>query len=199
MVSEPKSKPLIGQAAPLVEISSRRQWRSWLAKNHDTFHAIWLVSHKISTGKPRIDYDDLVEEALCFGWIDSTVRTIDDDRAANYVSRRKKGSIWSRSNKERIQKLEASGLMTPAGRALIDAAKADGSWTTYDVVEDLIVPPDLAAALNQDPQAAAYFEAFAPTRKKPILWWVYQAKKPETRAARVAEVVRLAHDNLKAR
>jgi uncharacterized protein YdeI (YjbR/CyaY-like superfamily) len=183
----------------LVEISSRRQWRTWLAKNYDTFHAIWLVSYKVSTGKPRLDYDALVEESLCFGWIDSTIRTIDEDRAAIYVSRRKKGSIWSRPNKERIERLQASGLMTPAGQALIDAAKADGSWTTYDVVEDLIVPPDLAAALKQDAQAAAYFEAFAPTRKKPILWWVYQAKKPETRAARVAEVVRLAHDNLKAR
>jgi uncharacterized protein YdeI (YjbR/CyaY-like superfamily) len=199
MAREAKPKPLIGQAAPMVEIGTRKQWRAWLAKNHDVFHAIWLVSYKTSTGKPRLDYGDLVDEALCFGWIDSTVRTIDDERAANYVSRRKKGSIWSRSNKERIERLVASGLMTPAGQVLIDAAKADGSWTSYDMVEDMIVPPDLAAALKKDKQAAANFAAFAPTHKKPILWWIYQAKKPETRAARVAEVVRLAHDNIKAR
>jgi uncharacterized protein YdeI (YjbR/CyaY-like superfamily) len=199
MAREPKPKPLIGQAAPLVEIGTRKQWRTWLTKNHDVFHAIWLVSYKTSTGKPRLDYGDLVDEALCFGWIDSTVRTIDSERAANYVSRRKKGSIWSRSNKERVERLIATGLMTPAGQVLIDAAKADGSWTSYDAVEDMIVPPDLAAALKRDAQAAAHFAAFAPTHKKPILWWIYQAKKPETRAARVAEVVRLAHDNIKAR
>jgi uncharacterized protein YdeI (YjbR/CyaY-like superfamily) len=197
MAREPKAKPLIGKAAPLVEISSRKQWREWLAKNHDVFHAIWLVSYKTSTGKPRLEYGDLVDEALCFGWIDSTVRPIDDERSANYVSRRKKGSIWSRSNKARVERLIASGLLTPAGQKLIDAAKADGSWSAYDMVEDLIVPPDLAAALKRDKQAAKNFEAFAPTRKKPILFWIYQAKKPETRAARVAEVVRLAHDNLK--
>jgi uncharacterized protein YdeI (YjbR/CyaY-like superfamily) len=199
MAREPKPKPLIGQAAPMVEIATRTQWRAWLAKNHDVFHAIWLVSYKTSTGKPRLDYGDLVDEALCFGWIDSTVRTIDAERAANYLSRRKKGSIWSRSNKQRIERLVESGLMTPAGQALIDAAKADGSWTSYDAVEDMVVPPDLAAALQKDKQAATYFAAFAPTHKKPILWWIYQAKKPETRAARVAEVVRLAHDNIKAR
>jgi uncharacterized protein YdeI (YjbR/CyaY-like superfamily) len=199
MGREPRPKPLVGDAAPYVEIASRTQWRAWLSKNHDVFHAIWLVSYKTSTGRPRLDYGDLVDEALCFGWIDSTVRTIDDERAANYLSRRKKGSIWSRSNKQRIDRLVADGLMTPAGQALIDAAKADGSWTIYDPVEDLVVPPDLASALKMDPVAAQYFEAFAPTRKKPILWWVYSAKKPETRAARVAEIVRLAHDNIKAR
>ena len=193
------STKAIGNAAPQVAIGTRKQWRAWLKKNHDVYQAIWLVSYKTATGKPRLDYGDLVDEALCFGWIDSTVRVLDDERSMNYVSRRKRGSIWSRSNKQRVERLIATGLMTPAGQALIDAAKADGSWDVYDVVEDLVVPPDLAAALKKDKVAAKNFAAFAPTAKKPILWWVYQAKKPETRAQRVAEVVRLAQDNIKAR
>ena len=197
MPREAKPKPLIGEAAPYVEIATRKQWRAWLKKNHDVFHAIWLVSYKTSTGKPRMDYGDLVDEALCWGWIDSTVRTIDDERAANYLSRRKKGSIWSRSNKLRIEKLTADGLMQPPGQALIDAAKADGSWTSYDAVEDMIVPADLAAALKKDKVASANFDAFAPTVKKPLLWLIYSAKKPETRAERVAKVVAQAHENRK--
>lgn len=197
MPREAKPKPLIGDNAPYVEIGSLAQWRAWLKKNHDVYHAIWLVSYKTSTRKPRMDYGDLVDEALCWGWIDSTVRAIDDERAANYVSRRKKGSIWSRSNKQRVENLIASGRMQPAGQALIDAAKSDGSWSAYDVVEDMIIPPDLAAALKKDKIAAANFEAFAPTVKKPLLFWIYSAKKPETRAERVAKVVAQAHENRK--
>ena len=189
----------IGARAPQVLIQSRAEWRVWLAAHHDEYRAIWLVSYKKHTGRPRMEYGDLVDEALCFGWIDSSVRALDDDRAMNYVSRRKKGSIWSRSNKERIERLVATGLMTPAGQVLIDAAKADGSWTSYDAVEDLAVAPDLLAALEADPIAADNFAAFAPTAKKPLLWWVYSAKTAATREARIAELVGMAHDNRKTR
>ncbi len=169
--------------------TSRAEWREWLARNHATAPGVWLVTYKKGSGKPHLGYDDLVEEALCFGWIDSRANTVDDERSKLMVTPRKAGSGWSRVNKERIARLLAGGLMTPAGMARIETAQADGSWSALDEVEAMIVPPDLDAALRADPKALAGWHRFAPSVKKPLLLWVTSAKRPETRANRVAATV----------
>jgi uncharacterized protein YdeI (YjbR/CyaY-like superfamily) len=139
-----------------------------------------------------LTYEDAVQEALCFGWIDSTVNRLDAHRFKQLFTPRKPGGTWARTNKERVEKLIASGSMTPAGMAPIEAAKADGSWTLLDEVDALVIPADLAAALGADPAAAHAFEALPDSPKKLALYWIQTAKRPETRAKRVAETVRAA-------
>jgi uncharacterized protein YdeI (YjbR/CyaY-like superfamily) len=169
--------------------ADRDEWRQWLAKNHTTAPGVWLVTFKPSTGKPRPTYDEIVEEALCFGWIDSQTGTIDGERTRMLITPRKRGSPWSALNKGRIERLIANGRMTEAGLAKIEAAKADGSWSLYDAIDALEVPPDLDAALNRDPAARQGFDAFSPSNKKQLLWWVTSAKRDATRADRIAKVV----------
>lgn len=176
-------------AYPDVLMTNRAEWRAWLEENHVTAPGVWLVTYKKSSGKPYLSYEELVEEALCFGWIDSRGNTVDAERTKLLVTPRKRGSGWSRPNKARIERLVASGLMTPAGLAKIEAAKADGSWTSLDDIEAMIVPDDLDAALRADPEALAGWERFAPSVRKPLLQWIAFAKRPETRAKRVAETV----------
>ena len=149
---------------------------------------------KKGNSRTALTYDDAVEEALCFGWIDSTVNRLDADRFKQLMTPRKPGGTWSRSNKERVTRLIAQGLMTPAGLAAIEAAKANGSWTLLDDVEDLIVPPDLAAALEEVPAAAAYVAGLSDSLKRQLLYRIASAKRPETRAKRIAETVRAAGD-----
>jgi uncharacterized protein YdeI (YjbR/CyaY-like superfamily) len=141
---------------------SRAAWRAWLEANHDRVAGVWFVSWRRRTGRPTVSYEDAVEEALCFGWIDSVSSRVDDERGMLRFSPRRPGSIWARSNKERIARLEVAGLMTEAGRRVVETAKADGSWTVLDAAEDLVVPDDLAAAL-----AAHLGPAPATTRGRP--------------------------------
>ena len=184
--------------ADRVQVERRAQWRAWLAENHTQTEGIWLVTFKKQMGDKYLPYDDIVEEALCFGWVDGLPRKLDDERTMLYISPRRKGSPWSRLNKTRVEKLIAAGLMTDAGMALIEQAKADGTWAIYDEVEDLIIPPDLAAALAANPDAARHFTAFSDSTKKGILWWIKSAKRAPTRAKRIDETVRLAAQNIKA-
>lgn len=174
--------------------ASRAQWRAWLAEHHATSTSIRLIYHKKDSGKPTVSYDEAVEEALCFGWIDSRVNTIDAERYTQMFSLRKRRSPWSKVNKERIERLMEQGLMTPAGLAKIEAAKQDGSWFALDSVEALQVPNDLQSALSANPTAAANFNAFSPSVRKPLLWWVETAKRPETRSKRVSEIVAAAEE-----
>ena len=173
---------------------SRGYWREWLASNTDRHEGLWVVYRK----KPsRLDgpvYDDLVEEALCFAWIDSRVRRVDDDRVMQWFSPRRIGGLWSAINKERVARLIASGHMTGRGRAAIDQAKADGSWSQLDDVDDLIVPLDLRAALQAVPDAEAAYEALGNSTKKQYLWWIHSAKRPATRAGRIEETIRRLTD-----
>jgi uncharacterized protein YdeI (YjbR/CyaY-like superfamily) len=173
-----------------VHPKARAEWRAWLAANHATSPGIWLVSYKQGTGRPRVTYDEIVEEALCFGWVDSLGRRLDDARSMLLITPRRPGSGWSRPNKERVARLEAQGLLALPGAAKIAAARADGSWEALDAVEALEVPPDLAAALGADAGAAAGFAAFAPSVKKPLLLWVISAKREATRRRRIEEIVR---------
>ena len=143
-------------------------------------------------------YEDAVEEALCFGWIDSIGRKLDDDRTMLWFSPRKVGSGWARPNKERVERLTAAGLMTPAGQRVIDAAKADGSWSRLDDVDNFVVPDDLADALDSHPPAREHWDAFPRSVRRSILEWIMQAKRDTTRAARIEETARLAQQNERA-
>ncbi len=184
--------------APHVHVETVQEWRDWLLAHHATEAGAWLVSWKSVTGRPRVPYVNAVEEALCVGWIDSSGRTLDDERHALWFTRRKPGSGWARTNKERIVRLEAEGRMTPAGRALIDAAKADGSWTLLDDVENLIVPDDLGVAFDRHPGSRAQFDAFPPSARRAMLEWLVHAKRETTRAARLEEIARLASHGVRA-
>ena len=177
---------------------TRAEWRSWLEQNWSRTEGIWLVSYKKDTGKPRFEYDEAVEEALCFGWVDSKPNKLDDERSLLWFAPRKRGTGWSKPNKERVERLIAQGLMAPPGLAKIEAAKQDGSWTALDAVEALEIPPDLAEALASYPAAGKNFDAFPRSVKRGILEWIVNAKKPETRAQRVSETARLAEDNVRA-
>ena len=130
-----------------VQIESRNEWRAWLEKNYGRIDGVWLVTFKKHCGDRYVPYDVIVEEALCFGWIDSVVRKLDEDRRMLWLSPRKSGSGWSKLNKERVERMIAAGLMTPPGLENIEAAKRDGSWHALDAIEALEIPPDLEAAL----------------------------------------------------
>ncbi|MEJ7812761.1 MAG: YdeI/OmpD-associated family protein [Gemmatimonadaceae bacterium] len=178
-------------------VPDRAAWRRWLAEHHATSPGVWLIFDKKRSRPERLAYGDSVEEALCFGWVDSTVNALDDARYMQRFAPRKPASAWSRSNKDRVARLTEQGLMMPAGVAAVEAGKRLGGWTSGDAVEALEVPPDLAAALAAHPTAARNFAAFAPSARKGYLHWVTQAKRSETRSRRVAETVALAAENRK--
>lgn len=180
------------------EPRSLDEWRAWLTEHHTRPRGVWLVTWRTGTSGPQIGYEQTVEQALCFGWIDSTARRLDDERRMLWFAPRKKGSGWARTNKARIERLTAAGLMTPAGTALIEAARADGSWTLLDDVEDLVVPDDLAAALAAHPPAPEHWAAFPPSARRALLAWIVMAKRPETRAKRIAETAAAAGQNRRA-
>jgi uncharacterized protein YdeI (YjbR/CyaY-like superfamily) len=173
--------------AERIHLTSPADWHDWLVANHARGEGVWLVSYKQRTGKPAIAYEDAVCEALCFGWVDSTYRSLDHERGMLWWSPRRRGSLWAASNKERVARLEAEGRMTDAGRQAIERARADGSWDLLEPVEALVVPDDLAAAFEARSGATDRWEAFAPTARRAYLLWVYTAKRADTRARRVAE------------
>lgn len=170
--------------------TTRADWRRWLASNPDRQAGLWIVYRKKSSSLDGPVYDDLVEEALCFGWIDSQSRRVDSDRVMQWFSPRRKGGLWSALNKERIERLVSEGLMTDVGQATIDEAKADGSWSQTDDVDALIVPSDLEAAFDDAPEAKAAYQALIESAKKQYLWWIHSAKRPATRANRIEETIR---------
>ena len=172
--------------------NDRAAWRRWLEANHEFAPGVWLVSWRKHTGRGGPSYEDAVEEALCFGWIDSRGGKLDNDRTMLWFSPRKPGSGWARPNKERVKRLRAAGLMTPSGQRVIDRAQADGSWSRLDDIENLVVPDDLAAALAARPPARDNWEAFPRSVRRSILEWISQAKREATRTKRVEETARLA-------
>lgn len=150
------------------------------------------MTFKRSTRKPAISYDDMVEEALCFGWIDSKGGTLDEERSMVWMSPRRAKSGWSGLNKRRIDSLEAAGLMTEAGRRMVELAKTTGTWDLLTDVENLVIPGDLAAAFEQVPAAKLRWDGFSRSARQGVLGWIVQAKRPETRANRIEATVRLA-------
>jgi uncharacterized protein YdeI (YjbR/CyaY-like superfamily) len=176
----------VREDAERIQPETVEQWRGWLAENHARGVGVWLVTWKAAAPGPTLGYEECVEQALCFGWVDSTNKGVDDERTMMWFAPRKRGSGWARTNKVRIERLTAAGLVAPAGQAVIDAAVADGSWTLLDDVEDLVVPPDLAAALDAVPPAREQFDAFPRSARRAILAWIATAKRPATRAGRIA-------------
>src|SRR4051812_15068527 len=182
----------------LVHVETREQLRAWLSEHAADSSSILLVTWRRPTGRPAPSYEDIVEEALCFGWIDSAGRTLDDERTCLRLGPRRRGSGWARTNKIRIERMERAGTMTDAGRAVIERAKADGSWTLLDAVEDGIVPDDLVAALAARPPARENFDAFPWSARRALLEWTVQAKRPETRRRRIEEIAARAEHNERA-
>lgn len=181
-----------------VQIENRAELRAWLQANHARSESIWLVSYKKHVPDKYVSWDEIVEEALCFGWIDSLPRKLDANRSMLLLSPRRPASPWSRLNKQRVERLLVAGLIMPPGLVAIEQARQDGSWTIYDEVEDLIIPDDLAEALAANETAAHYFYAFSDSSKKGILWWLKSAKQAVTRQKRIADTVRLAQHNIRA-
>ena len=177
---------------------SREDWRAWLATNHATAQNLWLILYKKESGTPTVSYEEAAEEALCWGWIDSKPNKRDADSYYLFFAKRKPKSNWSKVNKVRLERIYATGLMQPAGQAAIDIAKANGAWMALDALEEGQWPQDFIDALAQNATAKANFEAFPRSATRGILEWIGNAKRPETRAARIAETIRLAEQNIRA-
>lgn len=172
---------------PRVQPANRAAWRKWLRANHAKSKGVWLVFLK--GAERQLPYGDSVEEALCFGWIDSLMRPIDARSYMQLFTPRKPKSSWSALNKRRIEALIERKLMAAPGLAKIEAAKKDGSWTKIDAVEAGVVPPDLARALAANKKAKTFFDSAAPSRRKGMLHWINNVKSADLRAARIAHVV----------
>lgn len=177
---------------------TRKAWRNWLDKNHDKEYAVWLIIFHKTSETPSVYYPEAVEEALCYGWIDSAPRKRDSESQYLYFSRRKPKSKWSKANRDRVELLTAQGLIMPAGQALIDLAKRTGTWEALVHVEAGVIPDDLGKAFSRNKKALKNFEAFSPSAKRILLEWLASARRPETRAARIKEIVSKAAENKKA-
>lgn len=172
--------------------ASRQEWRDWLAQHHDKEQSIWIVQYKKQCNVPTLSWSDAVDEALCFGWIDSTRKTIDHERFMQFFTRRKPKSIWSKINKEKIQRLTEEGLMVKAGIESVETAKKNGSWSILDDVEELTIPKDLVKEFKLHKGSKTYFMSLSKSVKKMMLYWIVAAKRPETRQKRIAEIAESA-------
>ena len=171
---------------------SRRAWRDWLLDHHADAAEVWLVFYKRHTGKPTLSYNDAVEEALCFGWIDGIKKSVDDERYMHRFTPRRPGSNWSATNRRRVARMIESGLMMPAGEQAVREAKASGQWEQSARPEvDLAMPPELGKRLSEDAGAAEFFESLAPSYRRQFIAWVATARRPDTRQRRAAEALEL--------
>ena len=180
--------------AELVEPNDVAAWSDWLARNHAVARGVWLVTPRNSSGQRTVDYEDAVVEALRYGWVDSTTRTLDDERGMMWFSPRRPSSGWASSNKRRIERLRAEGRLEPAGEAAVRVAQENGSWMLLDAVERLVVPDDLAVALADRPGAREHWDQCSPSARRMALTWIVQAKRADTRARRVAATADRAAD-----
>jgi len=183
---------------PIYHAETLEAWRAWLTANHASQRGVWLGSWRSGTGRPAVAYVDAVEEAICFGWIDSTVNILDDTRGLQLMTPRKPRSTWTRLNRARVARLEEEGRMTDAGRAAVAVAQGNGWWTILDPVEDLVEPDELAAALDEVEAARANWDGFPPSARKAMLWWVISAVRPDTRDRRIAAIVDAAAEGRRA-
>ena len=181
--------------APYFEAADRESWRQWLSDNHATARSVWLVTAKGGSGLPRIDYDASIEEALCFGWVDGQAGTVDEKRSKLYFAPRRAGSPWSRYNKERVDRMVATGKMMPAGSLVIERAKRDGSWSIFDSVDRLELPDELVAALDARPPAREHWNGWPDGVKRQVLSGLALAKRPETRQRRDEQAAEKAQRN----
>ena len=181
--------PESGDGIARIYAADRAAWRSWLETHGETSVAVWLVYYKKTSGQPSISWNEAVEEALCFGWIDSKAKPIDDQRYMQYFSPRRATSVWSAINKASVERLAADGLMHESGLRAIERAQANGSWSALDAVDALVIPDDLAAAFAAAPGTRDRFDRLSRTNRRIILQRIATAKRPETRARRIATAV----------
>jgi uncharacterized protein YdeI (YjbR/CyaY-like superfamily) len=181
---------------PRVQPKSRNAWRAWLKKNHASSTGVWLVYAKKHSGIPSLTYNDAVEEALCFGWIDSKINPIDDAFYMQVFTPRKLKSVWSALNRARVERLLAAGLMTPAGIVMVKAAKDSGTWNAWKQVEEMTIPPDLEKAIKASPDARHYWVSYSASRRKGVLYRLAGAKRPETRAGYLQDIIENMASNL---
>jgi uncharacterized protein YdeI (YjbR/CyaY-like superfamily) len=177
---------------PLLSVTGADDLRQWLAAQQGRTEGVWLVQGRPGSDLPRMRYEEMIAELLCVGWIDASVRTLDEQRSLLWISPRRKGSVWSGPNKQRVAGLQAEGRMLPAGQAVVDRAVADGTWTVLDGPEALEVPDDLAVALDGRPGARAGYDALPPSARKQLLSQIALAKTAATRARRVEAALRAA-------
>ena len=175
------------------------QWRNWLIKNHARDNGIWLIQYNKKSGKPSVSWSDAVDEALCFGWIDSIKKKRDAESSIQYFGKRKPKSTWSKINKQKIEKLIAEHRMSQAGYDAIAIAKENGSWEILDSVEELIIPEDLMFELSSRTNALEFFQSLSKSIKKMMLYWIISAKRPETRQKRILEIAGCAEKKIKAK
>lgn len=176
----------------LLEAATRYRWRQWLADNHRDVPEIWLVFWKRHTGRPTLDYGASVEESLCFGWVDSLVKRIDDDRYARKFTPRRRDSVWSALNRERAERMIREGRMTESGLDLVKKAGASGAWEAAvrkPEIETVEMPVELGAGLEASSSAKLFFEALAPSKQRMYRLWVGSAKRAETRKRRAGEAI----------
>jgi uncharacterized protein YdeI (YjbR/CyaY-like superfamily) len=177
---------------------SRADWRRWLSKNHENEKSVWLIHFHKGSGGGGISRQEALEEALCFGWIDSVANKRDEQSFYQFYSQRRPKSVWSKVNKKLISHLIKNKLMHPSGLKTIALAKKTGTWNALDEIDKLRIPDDLSVALKANPVAARHFKAFPPSSKKIILFWITSAKRVETRAQRIAQTVAKAEQNIRA-
>ena len=183
----------------LLYFKNAQEWREWLHDNHHSSNGVYLVFYKVSSEAESMRWEEAVQVAICYGWIDSTVKKLDDERRRQMFTPRKDKSVWSKLNKTYIEKLIADNLMHESGLKKIETAKQNGSWTTLDGVENLEIPADLASAFAKNKTALNNYNNFSPSYRKSYLYWLNQAKREETRTARITQIISLCEQNIKSR
>ena len=182
---------------PELYFKNDTDWRSWLSENHDTSEGVYLIFYKIETQAPSMRWEEAVKVALCYGWIDSTVKSLGNGKRRQYFCPRRPKSVWSKLNKTYIEELTQNNLMHTSGFAVIKAAKKDGSWTALDNVENEIIPDDLQTAFDKNKTAFKNYQNFAPSYRKGYLYWLNHAKREATRAKRIDQIITFCEANIK--
>ena len=183
----------------LLYFKNAQEWRQWLHNNHQLSKGVFLIFYKVSSEVESMRWEEAVQVAICYGWIDSTVKKLDEERRRQMFTPRKDKSVWSKLNKTYIEKLIADNLMHESGLKKIEIAKQNGSWTTLDAVESLEMPADLASAFAKNNKALDNYNSFSPSYRKSYLYWLNQAKREETRSTRISQIVTLCEQNIKSR
>lgn len=184
---------------PELYFKTSEKWREWLEENHQSSEGVYLILFRVSCNIPSMRWEEAVRVALCFGWIDSTSKRIDEQKRKQLFTPRKTKSVWSKLNKQHIEDLNEQGLMHQSGLKKIENAKKDGSWSALDDVENLIIPKDLQEAFEKHPNAFKNYTAFSKSYQKNYLYWLNSAKRQETRDKRIVEIIQLCEENIKSR
>lgn len=182
---------------PQLYFKTDTEWRNWLSENYNTSNGIYLILYKVETNKPSMRWEEAVKVALCFGWIDSTVKSLGDGKRQQYFCPRKPKSVWSALNKRYIEELSANNLIHESGWSSINIAKENGSWTSLDDVENLVIPEDLQLEFDKNQTAFTNYQNFSKSYKKGYLYWLFNAKREATRQKRIEEIIQLCEANQK--